>query len=849
MHPSSSLGLFPDGAYSQKRHYSGKSATTDTKMKVTSKLRRYLILAASSLLAVSSTKAQDQNGTWLGDSAGDWTDSTKWTDGLIANGADFTATFGNVITVARTITLNGDRTIGNITASDTNQNYTLTGNTLTLDRTSDVPTINVVSNRDLTIESIIAGDDGVQKSGGGILSLKGTNTFSGGLVIKAGTVRNNNAGTGGNFLGTGVVTIGDAAGTGAAVALSFIGSSGTFIPTNPISVVGTGNATISIGGWNQTLNSPITLGRNLNVVSSNAGGSNLTFGGGVTGTGNLVLQSNANTAANSSKILFQTSTIDMTGSITNSGTGSTTTVGNIDTTISAVIGTNVTGVTQNSANSRLILSGLNTFTANISVTAGSLHASVSNTTNNPTAGALGNAQATGRTVTVGAGAILNFTAANVMGGGASTPKLKLIANGGTIRNTGNIFNMLGPVELNGGTLSSFGGGGLFPSFTLNGEVTVGGSAASTISTSGTNGQIGLLTAGTTFNVADAVSGSDLNVTGILANFGNPLNLGRLIKTGPGTMTLSGINTYSGATTINEGSLILSSPGSTAVASAVTVNGGDLGGTGTIGGNVTVAAAGNLSPGIAAGTLNITGNLDISAMASGAGKLKFDLDTLAGTSDQIAIGGTLALGTLALDDLAVTNLGGLQTGTYTLMTSTGFTGAVDSTTDIIAPGFDGKLQMTGNNLELVVTPEGGGGSAYATWAAVNATTGDPDDDFDGDGVPNAVEFVLGGLATTNDLSKLPVFSTSGGNLIFSFFRDQDSIDPKTALSIEVSTDLVNWNTAPSPYAVPDADTGGIINPGITVDAENPAAGIDMITLTLPQSPNTGKFVRLKVVITP
>lgn len=332
-------------------------------MKWESILRRQLTLAASSLIAVSCAHAQDQNGTWLGDSAGDWTDGTKWTDGLIANGVDFTATFGNVITAARTITLNGNRTIGNITASDTSHNYTLTGNTLALDRTSDVPTINVVSNRDLTIESIVAGDDGLHKSGAGTLTLKGTNTFSGVLTIKAGTVRNFNTGSGGNFLGTGSVTIGDAANTGAAVALSFNGSSATFIPTNPISVVGTGSATISISGWNQTLNGPITLGRNLTVITSNAGGSNLTFGGGVTGTGNLVLQSNANTAANSSKILFQTGSIDMTGSITNSGTGSTTTVGNIDTTISAVIGTNVTGVTQNSANSRLVLSGLNTFTS------------------------------------------------------------------------------------------------------------------------------------------------------------------------------------------------------------------------------------------------------------------------------------------------------------------------------------------------------------------------------------------------------------------------------------------------------------------------------------------------------
>jgi autotransporter-associated beta strand protein len=754
-------------------------------MKLNSALFQSLILAASSLFSVSQSHAQDQDGSWLGDSAGDWTDGTKWTDGLIANGADFKATFGNVITAATTITLNGNRTIGNITASDTSHNYTLTGNTLTLDRTSGVPVIEVVSSRELTIESIVAGSDGMQKSGGGTLSLKGTNTFSGGLVIKVGTVRNFNTGTGGNFLGTGSVTIGDDANTGAAAALTFRG--GNFTSTNPISVVGTGTTSINIVGWNQTLNGPVTLGRNLTVISNNAGGSNLTFGGGVTGTGNLILQSNANTAANSSKILFQTGAIDMTGSITNSGTGNTTTVGNIDTTISAVIGTNVTGVTQNSANSRLILSGLNTFTGNISITAGSLHANVSNTTNNPTAGALGNAQGTGRTVTVGTGATLNFTAANVMGGGGSTPKLKLIANGGTIRNTGNIFNMLGPVELNGGTLSSFGGGGLFPSFTLNGEVTVGGSAVSTISTSGTNGQIGLLTAGTTFNVADAVIGSDLNVTGVLANFGNPLNVGKLIKTGPGTMTLSGINTYTGTTTINAGTLVIT--GATQATSAINFGGGVLG-------------------------------LDVASPVTAANA------TIDFTGQSVLVTG---MPTLA---------------SYTLLT----VGSINGTEPTLAaPAPSGyELDIVGNELRLVQT---GGTSAYATWSAVNAPTGDPDDDFDTDGVSNAVEFVLGGLATTNDLAKLPEINADGTSMTLTFKRDRSSIDPKTSLSIEVSTDLVNWNTPPSPYTVPDADTGGVINPGVTVDADSPAPGTDTVTLTVAQTPDAKKFARLKVVITP
>ena len=139
---------------------------------------------------------------------------------------------------------------------------------------------------------------------------------------------------------------------------------------------------------------------------------------------------------------------------------------------------------------------------------------------------------------------------------------------------------------------------------------------------------------------------------------------------------------------------------------------------------------------------------------------------------------------------------------------------------------------------------GTGNAYATWAATNAPTGDPDDDFDGDGVSNAVEFVLGGLASTDDLGKLPAVSTSGGDLVVSFRRVQTSIDPQTSVTIQVGADLVTW---PSSYPVPDAATASI--PGVTVVKNSPTAGTDTVTLNLPQAPDLRKFVRLKVVVTP
>jgi hypothetical protein len=158
------------------------------------------------------------------------------------------------------------------------------------------------------------------------------------------------------------------------------------------------------------------------------------------------------------------------------------------------------------------------------------------------------------------------------------------------------------------------------------------------------------------------------------------------------------------------------------------------------------------------------------------------------------------------------------------------------------GFTTSQDLT---FHLEGTPiSGGGDPPYATWASTHAPGQTPEQDFDLDGVANGVEFVIGGTKDANDLDKLPeVGTTPAGDMTFTFERDQASIDVATTVSIEVGTGLDGW---PTSYPVPDGTTAD--NPGVTV-LKDTSPGFDTVILTLPMSPDTTKFARLKVLLTP
>jgi fibronectin-binding autotransporter adhesin len=195
-------------------------------------------------------------------------------------------------------------------------------------------------------------------------------------------------------------------------------------------------------------------------------------------------------------------------------------------------------------------------------------------------------------------------------------------------------------------------------------------------------------AATTYGNAtvDVLAGSTLTHTG---SFGTGSSSRTLTKSGPGTLTIAGTQSYSpSAAAVINGGTINYNAAATGTDLTVTVNSsGILGGNGTVGG--AVINNGTIAPGVASG-VNI-GTLTTNAGVTDGANSNWAIQLNGALSDQLAVNGDIDLS--AVDALNVSGSPGASTswiiGTYT--------GALTGVFDTVTSGY--SVTYTGGNITL------------------------------------------------------------------------------------------------------------------------------------------------------
>jgi autotransporter-associated beta strand protein len=550
-------------------------------------------LAVALLIALSTTIASAAtNGTWNDATTGGlWSNPANWSGGAIADGTDGIADFSTLnITADNTVHLDSVRSIGSILFGDTtpSNNWTLdnnggSNNSLTLAASSGNALVQV-NNQTATISAPLAGNASLNKTGTGSLILSGANTYSGGTTVAAGTLllASSTTQSGGVIMsgpaGTAAITLGA---TGSSNPNLLLSNSPGVMLANPIVANDLDTGALTLGAQNSagvtTFSGNITLGGTTNVgktlkVSSAAGGevdltgnllangTNGTAGITIVGSGTVRLTGN-NTYGGPTSV---TSNVILdpalpTNRVVGTGTVSLGTGGSLQLRTRDAIGNNPLHVANLSSNGAIDLSGITSATDDANFT---LQGALSingprDLTNAPYSLALGTG--VGSTVTLN-GAVFNVAnngsgQASLFLGPLSGGQDQNVFNGGIVTLdyaasnliTGAALNVGAGTILNSNNATSLG---------VRSALNLRGTGA--IVNIGTSQQIGSLAGigGTSVNLNPSGTPTQLTISGDTINGLTTLFAGTIsgengsIVVKAAGVTLSGLNTYSGGTTVD-----------------------------------------------------------------------------------------------------------------------------------------------------------------------------------------------------------------------------------------------------------------------------------------------------------
>ncbi len=453
-------------------------------------------------------------------------------------------------------------------------------------------------NSSTTYSGIMSGTGGLTKLGTGTLTLSGANTYSGATTINTGTLQ---LGAANRIANTSAVTVAGGAtfnlNNFAETIGSLAGAGNVTLGSGTLTTGGNNTSTTYSGGdeWHgrphQGRHGPLhplrrqyLYGRDDDQRWHPAGGR----------WGSHRRYVCRDTRERGRCVLDLNGTIESIGSLAGGGAtggnvtlgaGTLTTGGNNGTTTYSGILSGTGGLTK-AGTGTFTLSGANTYTGATTINAGTLTLGAANRIADTSAmtvagGATFNLNNFAETIgsLAGAGNVTLGTGTLTTGGNntSTTYSGVMSGTGGLTKAGTGLFTLsgantyTGATTINAGTLQLSGGSAI----ANTSAVTLANVAGATLDLNGTSETIGSLAGGGALG-GNVLLGTGTLTTGVATNTtysGVISGTGGLTKQGTGIFTLSGANTYTGATTINAGTLTLGAANRIADASALVINAG------------------------------------------------------------------------------------------------------------------------------------------------------------------------------------------------------------------------------------------------------------------------------------